>query len=158
MTAGQVNTHIDHFLPTLNGNVMQQKNLCYIVSSFAERYVKNCYKPSRCCILCLITAVTITGDRAPNLDLYLALTAFSSEGSFTCLTYCDMGPSCSRSYPKDPSISLLNALLLAKEQSLPILNVMGFMRPSRAGLKLMTSRMLSESTTTRLTQQTYMLL
>jgi hypothetical protein len=36
--------------------------------------------------------VTITGDRAANLDLCLTLTAFSSEGSFTCYTYCDTGP------------------------------------------------------------------
>jgi hypothetical protein len=36
-----------------------------------------------------LAAVTITGDRASNLDLYLALTAFSSEGSFTFHTYCD---------------------------------------------------------------------
>jgi hypothetical protein len=35
------------------------------------------------------TAVTLTGDRTANLDLCLALTAFSSEGSFTCQTYCD---------------------------------------------------------------------
>jgi hypothetical protein len=46
----------------------------------------------------------------------------------------------------------LNAVLLAKEQSLPILNVLGFTRPARAGLELTTSRMLSESTTTRLRQ------
>jgi hypothetical protein len=29
-----------------------------------------------------LATVTITGDRAANLDLCLALTAFSSEGSF----------------------------------------------------------------------------
>jgi hypothetical protein len=33
-----------------------------------------------------LTAVTITSDRSANLDLCLALTAFSSEGSFTCHT------------------------------------------------------------------------
>jgi hypothetical protein len=37
-------------------------------------------------------AVIIIGDRAANLDLCLALMAYSSEGSFTCHTYCDMGP------------------------------------------------------------------
>jgi hypothetical protein len=49
-----------------------------------------------------LATVTITGDRAANLDLCLALTAFSSEGSFTCNTYCDTGPPFLRSYTKDP--------------------------------------------------------
>jgi hypothetical protein len=34
-----------------------------------------------------LATVTITGDRAANFDLGLALAAFSSEGSFTCHTY-----------------------------------------------------------------------
>jgi hypothetical protein len=37
-----------------------------------------------------------------NLDLCLELTAFSSEGSFKCHTYCDTGPPFLRSYPKGP--------------------------------------------------------
>jgi hypothetical protein len=41
--------------------------------------------------------VTITDDRVANLDLCLALTAFSSEGSFTRHISCDTG----RSHPKD---------------------------------------------------------
>jgi hypothetical protein len=41
-------------------------------------------------------------------------------------------------------------VLLAKEPSLPILNALGLTRPARAGLKLTTSRLQSESTTTRL--------
>jgi hypothetical protein len=90
-----------------------------------------------------LAIVTITGDRA-------ALTAFSSEGSFTCHTYWNTGPPFLRSYPKDPWFSLLNVVILAKEQSLPILNVLDLTRLARAGLKLTTSRMLSESTTTRL--------
>jgi hypothetical protein len=49
-----------------------------------------------------LATVTIAGDRAANLDLCLALTAFSSESSFTCHTYFDMGPLFLRSYPKDP--------------------------------------------------------
>jgi hypothetical protein len=97
-----------------------------------------------------MAAVTIAGDRAANLDLCLAFTISSSEGSFTCHTYCDTGPPFLKSYPKDPCFSLLNALLLAKEQSLPILNVIG--TSGAAGLELTTSRMLSESTTTRLPQ------
>jgi hypothetical protein len=39
-----------------------------------------------------LAIVTITGDGAANLDLCFELTAFSSEGSFTCHTYCDTGP------------------------------------------------------------------
>ena len=49
-----------------------------------------------------MATVTIAGDRVANLDLCLALTAFSSEGSFTCHTYCDTGPPFLRSYPRDP--------------------------------------------------------
>ena len=80
----------------------------------------------------------------------LSTTAYSSEGSLSCHTYCDTGPPFLRSYPKDPWFYLLNAVLLAKEQSLPILNVLGLTRPVRAGLQLTTYRLLSESTTTRL--------
>jgi hypothetical protein len=81
-----------------------------------------------------LATVTITGDGAANLDQCLALTAFSSEDSFTCHTYCDTGPPFIRSYPKDPWFSLLNAVLLAKKQSLPILNVLGLTRPHSANL------------------------
>jgi hypothetical protein len=70
-----------------------------------------------------LATVTITGDSAANLDLCLALTAFSSDGSFRCHSYCDTGPPLLRSYPKDLWFSLLNAVLLAKKQSLPILNI-----------------------------------
>jgi hypothetical protein len=49
-----------------------------------------------------LATVTITDDRAANLDLSLALTAFSSEVAFTCHTYCDTGSPFLRSYPKDP--------------------------------------------------------
>jgi hypothetical protein len=48
-----------------------------------------------------LRTVTITGDGAANLVLCLALTAFSSEGSFACHTYCDMELLFLRSYPKD---------------------------------------------------------
>jgi hypothetical protein len=97
-----------------------------------------------------LATVTITGDGAENLDLCLARTAFSSEGSFTCHTYCDTGPPFLRSYSKDPLFYLLNGVLLVKEQSLPILNVLGLTRPAQAGFELTTYRLLSESTTTRL--------
>jgi hypothetical protein len=89
---------------------------------------------------------------AANLDLCFALTAFSSEGSFTCHTYCDTGPRFLRSCLKDPCFSLLNAVLLAKEQSLPVLNVLGLTWLAWVGLKLTTSSLLSKSTTTRLRQ------
>jgi hypothetical protein len=46
-------------------------------------------------------AVTITGDGAANLDLCLALMAFSNEGSFSCHTYCDTGPRFIWSHTKD---------------------------------------------------------
>jgi hypothetical protein len=39
-----------------------------------------------------LATVTITGDGAANLDRCLALTDFSSKGSFPCHTYCDTGP------------------------------------------------------------------
>jgi hypothetical protein len=86
----------------------------------------------------LATAI-ITGDRAANLDLRLALTAFSSEGSFTCHTYWDTGPPFLKSCLKDLWFSLLSVVLMATEQSLPILNVLGLTRLVRAVLKLTTS-------------------
>jgi hypothetical protein len=93
-----------------------------------------------------------TGDRGANLDLCLALAAFSSYGSFTCHTYCDMGSPFLRWYPKDLPYSLLNAMLLANEQSLTILKVLGLTQQAEVGLELTTSRMISDSTTTSLLQ------
>jgi hypothetical protein len=57
-----------------------------------------------------------------------------------------------RSYSKNPWFYLLNAILLANEQSLPILDVLGLTRPAQAGLELMTYSLLSESTTLMLRQ------
>jgi pimeloyl-ACP methyl ester carboxylesterase len=102
-----------------------------------------------------LATVTITCGRAANLDLCLALTAISSE-DFTCHAYCNTWPPFLRSYPKDPWFSLLNAVLLAKKQSLPISNDLCLTRPARAGLELTTFRLLSESTTTRLRQQVHL--
>jgi hypothetical protein len=70
--------------------------------------------------------------------------------------YCDTGPPFLRSYPKDPWFYLLNVVLLAKEQSLSILNVLGLTQPARSGLELTTYRLLNESTTTRVRQPVYM--
>jgi hypothetical protein len=64
------------------------------------------------------------------------------NNTVSCHTYCDTEPPFLRSYLKDQRFSLLNAMLLAKEQSLPILNV-----SARVGLELTTSRLLIESTT-----------
>jgi hypothetical protein len=52
-----------------------------------------------------LAAVTITYDSVANFDLCIALTAFSSDGSFTCHTFCDMGPRFTsiRSQPKNHS-------------------------------------------------------
>jgi hypothetical protein len=89
--------------------------------SFSGRVILDCLSvcfESHQQFFSFLATVTITGDRATNLDLCLALTAFSSEGYFTCHTYCDTGSPFPRSYPKDPWFSLLNAVLLAKEQSL----------------------------------------
>ena len=108
-----------------------------------------CFEPHEQFFSYLAT-VTITSDKTANLDLCLALTVFSSEGPFTCHTYCDTGPTFLRSYPKDLCFCLLNAVLLAKKQSLPILNVLGLTWPARVGLELTTSRLLSQSTTTKL--------
>jgi hypothetical protein len=65
-------------------------------------YVVVCFVLSRTSNFSAIWQLfAIARDRAANLDLCLALAAFSSEGSFMCHTYCDMG-SVFRSYPKDP--------------------------------------------------------
>jgi hypothetical protein len=94
-----------------------------------------------------LTTVTITGDRAANLDLCLPLMAFSSEGSFTCHTYCDMRPPYLRSSEKPV---ILTSECRALDEG--AITTYFKRRPTRAGLELTTSRMLSESTTTRLRQ------
>jgi hypothetical protein len=113
-----------------------------------------CFEPHEHFFSYLAT-VTIVGDRTANLDLCLALTAFSSVDSFTNHTYYDTGPPFLRCHPKDYPFSLLNAVFVTKEQLLPILNVLGLTRPARAGLELSTSLMLSESITTWLLQPVF---
>jgi hypothetical protein len=137
--------HVSFSWKVSNKNHHENWTLCLFVCLFV------CFE-SHDQFFSYLAIVTITGDGAANLDLCLALTAFSSEGSFRYHTYCNTGPPFLRSYPKDPWFSLLNAVFLAKEQSLPLLNVLGLTRPARAGLELKTSRMLNESTTTRLLQ------
>jgi hypothetical protein len=75
------------------------KNISASLSIFVCLFI--CFESHEQFFSCLVT-VTIAGDRAANLDLFLALTAFSSEGSFTCHSSCDTGPPILRSYPKDP--------------------------------------------------------
>jgi hypothetical protein len=41
-----------------------------------------------------MATVSITGDRTANFDLCLALTVFSSEGSFVCHTLALQGSNC----------------------------------------------------------------
>jgi hypothetical protein len=110
-----------------------------------------CFESNKQFFIYLAT-VTITDDRAAKLDLCTALTVFtcSSNGSFTCHTYCNTGPLFLRSYPKDPWFYLPNTVLMAEEQFLPILNILGLTWPVHAGLELTTFRLLSESTPTRL--------
>jgi hypothetical protein len=111
---------------------------CFFLNNMCSFHI---YSPFCLFVLfCVARAIfQLSGDchhyrwRAANLDLCLALTAFSSEGSFTCLTYCDTGHPFLRSYPKDPWFSHLNAMLLAKEQLIPILNVLGLTRHQNSG-------------------------
>jgi hypothetical protein len=127
-------------------------------------HVKCCYSYVRCSwpLICLFVYLfwvaraifQLSGDchHCRWQDCKFRPMAFSSEGSFTCHTYCDTGPPFLRSYRKDPWFYLLNTVLLAKKQSLPILNVLGLTQPARTGLELTNYRLLSESTTTRLRQ------
>jgi hypothetical protein len=70
-------------------------------------------------------------DRLNMLQKVYAISRFKFCSLFVCL--------------------FVNAVLLAKEQSLPILNVLCLTTPAPAGLELTPSWMVSESTTTRLT-------
>jgi hypothetical protein len=90
-----------------------------------------------------LATVAITGDWAANLDLCLALTALSSEGSFTCHTYCDTGP------PFFKVISERPVILPSECRALGEGGITTYSRrlPARAGLELTTYCLLSESTT-----------
>jgi hypothetical protein len=74
-------------------------------------------------------AVANTDDRAAILDLFLVLMVFNTEGSFTIFTFKF------RALGEGGITTYLSALSLT--------------RPARAGLELTTSRMTSESATTR---------
>jgi hypothetical protein len=50
-----------------------------------------------------LVAVALIKDRVANLDLFFAVTAFSSEGLFTCHTYCDTKSQFIWSHLKDRS-------------------------------------------------------
>jgi hypothetical protein len=66
--------------------------------------IKDREKEESCCLQQFFSypsAITITSGRAANLDLCLALMNFSKEGSFSCHSYCDIGPRFMKSHPKD---------------------------------------------------------
>jgi hypothetical protein len=71
-----------------------------------------CFKSHEQFFSYLATA-TITGDRAANLDLCLALTAFSTRVLLRATPTATQDLPFLRSYPKDPWFSLLNAVLWA---------------------------------------------
>jgi hypothetical protein len=95
-----------------------------------HHWLFDCFEPQEQ-FFSYLAAVTITCNRAANLDQCLALTAFSSKGSFTCHTYCNTGPPFLRSHPKDLWF-LFHDSHLAKEQSLPIFKNFKF---DAAGIK-----------------------
>jgi hypothetical protein len=93
-----------------------------------------------------LAAVTITGDRSANLDLCLALTAWFFQK-----------PHLLRNETSDFKVkSERPAILMSKYRALgdgaiaTFSNVLGLTWLARAGLALVTSRMLSEIATTRL--------
>jgi hypothetical protein len=71
--------------------VWHKKDLSMVTSPYIRKkldvYLFDYFEPHEE-FFSYLAAVIITDDRATNL----ALTAFSSEGSFTCHTYCDTGP------------------------------------------------------------------
>jgi hypothetical protein len=116
-----------------------------VIYQFALRIIK-------CLFVCFesheqffsyLATVTIAGDRAANLDLYLALTAFGSKVHRTFVY---------KVISERPVILTSECCALGKGATTTILNVLGLTRPARAGLELTTSHMLSESTTTGLPQ------
>jgi hypothetical protein len=68
-----------------------------------------------------VAAVTITSDRAANVDLFLVLAAFSSEVSFTCHTYCDTGPQFFKVISERPVILTSECCALGQGAITPIL-------------------------------------
>jgi hypothetical protein len=101
-----------------------------------------------------LATVIITGYRAANLDLCLALTAFSSESSFTCHIYCNTGPPFFKVIYQRPVIltSEYRTRALGEEAITTYFKRVRFDAAVRVGLELTTSRMHSKSSTTRLPQ------
>jgi hypothetical protein len=99
-----------------------------------------------------LVTVTITGDGAAKLDLCLALTAFSSEGSFTCHTYCDTGPPFFKVISERPVILTSECRALGEGAITAYFKRLRFDAAGPSGARLTTSRLLSESTTTRIRQ------
>jgi hypothetical protein len=97
-----------------------------------------------------LATVTITGDGAANLDLCLALTAFSSEGSFTCHTYCDTGPLFFKVISERPVILPFECRALGEGAITTYFKRLRFDAAGPSGARTHDlPRLLSESTTTR---------
>jgi hypothetical protein len=91
------NLAILFLLILLNLHAYWKKLICCSVK-FKRLFVVVCFKPHEQ-FFSYLAAVTITGDRAANLDLCSG--PLSREGSLSCHTYCDTGPRFIRSHPKD---------------------------------------------------------
>jgi hypothetical protein len=89
--------------------------------------------------------------KAANLELCLAFTAFSSEGSPKCHTYCNTSLDI-KVISGRPVILTSECHALDEGAITTYYNILGMTRLARVGLEHTTSWMLSESTTTRLPQ------
>jgi hypothetical protein len=99
-----------------------------------------------------LTTVTITGDRDTDLDLCLALVAFSSEGSFTCHTYCETGRPYFKVISERPVILTSECRALGEGAITTYFKRLRFDAADTSGARTHDLWMLSESTPTRLPQ------
>jgi hypothetical protein len=93
-----------------------------------------------------LAAVTITDGRASHLDLCLALMAFSSESSSTCLICCDLS---FMVIFEIPVISTFKCRAFGEEATTTYYNFLGLKQPALTGFEL---RMFSMNATTKLQQ------
>jgi hypothetical protein len=63
----------------------------FLVCSFVWVFVIVIHNVTPWLMLSNLASVTITSERAANLDIYLAIMDFGSEWIFTCYTCCDTG-------------------------------------------------------------------
>jgi hypothetical protein len=85
--------HLNSFILSIRCSLQTMRSICLFVCLFIAMVASFRYP----------VAVTITGGKAANLDLCLALMTFRSEGSFTCHTYCDTTSRFIRFHLKDLS-------------------------------------------------------